>query len=250
MEKPELEESIWRRGWDDTWRAIHSRLFWAIEVFGGGLIALADPILALIFIAGIAIAVWVGATAAAPIRQRNEARKVLAAQNNTQKNLICTPEVLRQNNGPNSHMYLKVKNPFNHTVNNVTVRASDIVPDELSTELRNICSQMNGEPFQTTAYVSDVGPDEWEIDIHPGQEAVFSIIYAGTDGKSVFVLARHIKRTGAMGEFYEHKMNRIEPGSCAFELVVSARDLAPQTLKFRVNISADTTSIEALNGTG
>jgi len=78
MALSELSESIWVRGWADTKHGIGTWQFWVLEVFGGGSLAIfADPLVGLAFVAGTVVALWIGATAAAPIKQRNEARRAL-----------------------------------------------------------------------------------------------------------------------------------------------------------------------------
>ena len=75
-----LLESVWERGWRDTKAALHSLWFWVIEVFGGGAVALVwGGGFALIFVFGVAIALWIGATASAPLRQRREYQDELIA---------------------------------------------------------------------------------------------------------------------------------------------------------------------------
>lgn len=70
-----LSESAWVRGWSDTKKGIGTWQFWLLEVFGGGLMAIfVNPTAALILILGMAVAVWISATASAPIKQRNELR--------------------------------------------------------------------------------------------------------------------------------------------------------------------------------
>lgn len=72
-----FSESAWSRGWSDTKKGLGNWLFWGLEVFGGGLMAIfISPAAALIFILGIAVALWLVATARAPIRQRNELRQM------------------------------------------------------------------------------------------------------------------------------------------------------------------------------
>jgi hypothetical protein len=68
-------ESAWRRGARDTWATRESKWFWGVEVIGSLVIALiGGPVAALVFMVGVIVAVWVGATAGAPIQQRNELR--------------------------------------------------------------------------------------------------------------------------------------------------------------------------------
>jgi len=72
-----LSENAWKRGWRDTKKGLGNWLFWILE-------AIVSPSVALYFNNGwIAIVVaifgfvclYLGATASAPIKQRNEARK-------------------------------------------------------------------------------------------------------------------------------------------------------------------------------
>ena len=78
MAIPILSESIWARGWADTKRGIRTWQFWALEVFGGGLLAIfSHPLVGLVFVAGVVAAIWIGATVRAPFEQRDEARRAL-----------------------------------------------------------------------------------------------------------------------------------------------------------------------------
>ncbi len=71
-------ESAWARGWSDAKRRLADWRFWAAEVLGGGLVGMvANFAIALVFVIGLAVAIWVVATVSAPIRQRNEARSQL-----------------------------------------------------------------------------------------------------------------------------------------------------------------------------
>jgi hypothetical protein len=70
-----VAESLWRRGLRDALAARESKLFWGIEVIGAPVVGIWDgPITSIVFIVGVVLVVWVRATVAAPIRQRDEAR--------------------------------------------------------------------------------------------------------------------------------------------------------------------------------
>jgi hypothetical protein len=72
----ELSENAWARGWRDAKRGVADWRFWLIEVVGGGIVGMyydhAFPVI--VFVLGMALCLWIGTTAAAPIRQRDEAR--------------------------------------------------------------------------------------------------------------------------------------------------------------------------------
>jgi hypothetical protein len=72
----QLSESAWVRGWRDTTRDLADWRFWLVEVVGGGLLGIyyAHLLPSLLFVLGMALYLWITATALAPIRQRNEAR--------------------------------------------------------------------------------------------------------------------------------------------------------------------------------
>ncbi|MEI4263604.1 hypothetical protein [Roseovarius sp. D0-M9] len=71
---PLISQSAWRRGWNDAWNiATTSRAFWAFEAVGGVIIGAINGWWAVAWLAGGCFCVWLGATASAPIRQRNEA---------------------------------------------------------------------------------------------------------------------------------------------------------------------------------
>lgn len=79
MEHP-LNENAWRRGWQDTAQRWKSVWFIILE-------AILAPLLgffvewwwSIVIVAGGMLSIWIGATARAPIKQRNEARLSLLA---------------------------------------------------------------------------------------------------------------------------------------------------------------------------
>lgn len=79
MAEPDLHQSAWARGWSDTMRWLHSFWFWGFEVFVAGAIGIIteDPWAALIVVAAMLILLFAVATIAAPVRQRDEARRTL-----------------------------------------------------------------------------------------------------------------------------------------------------------------------------
>ncbi len=76
MDKAQLSETVWRRGWKDTKAGLGDWRFWAVETVGGLMIGAATESIwvTLIFVIGIFAAVYIGATLRAPYRQRDEAR--------------------------------------------------------------------------------------------------------------------------------------------------------------------------------
>ncbi len=75
MEHP-LNESAWRRGWQDTKTGWKHPLFWALEVIVSpiaGILANNAWVSVLVVFVGV-VSILIGATARAPIVQRNEAR--------------------------------------------------------------------------------------------------------------------------------------------------------------------------------
>lgn len=87
MEYP-LNQRAWRRGWNDTKTVWTSWQFYILDavvaVVIGGLFewywGLAFILLSMFF-------VWLGATASAPIKQRNEARRLLSEMPSKRKNI-------------------------------------------------------------------------------------------------------------------------------------------------------------------
>lgn len=77
MDREQHSESVWRRGWNDTKAALHNLWFWGAEAIGGAVVGVIEAWLVPVWIIGVLVAVWVGATASAPVKQRNEARKQL-----------------------------------------------------------------------------------------------------------------------------------------------------------------------------
>ncbi len=82
MEYP-LNQSAWRRGWNDTKTTWTSWQFYVLDavvavVIGG----LFQWYWGLVIVAFGMFCVWLGATASAPIRQRNEARNLLSTKPN------------------------------------------------------------------------------------------------------------------------------------------------------------------------
>lgn len=87
----DITESAWRRGWNDSKRGWTKWYFVLADM-------IAVPSLAFFVSPGIAVgaaalslfAVWVGATASAPLRQRNEARQALSQQLHPKGDLAVT----------------------------------------------------------------------------------------------------------------------------------------------------------------
>ena len=79
MAELDTTESVWARGWRDIKKGLHSPWFWIAEVFVAGAVGVAiNPWLGLLAVAAGVFILWIGATAGAPFRQRNEARQRVA----------------------------------------------------------------------------------------------------------------------------------------------------------------------------
>ncbi len=77
MEHP-LTESVWRRGWQGTWAGWKNPLFGLFDVLGSSVVgAIFGWYWGVGLFLFVMFAVWVGATASAPVKQRNEARATL-----------------------------------------------------------------------------------------------------------------------------------------------------------------------------
>ena len=87
-----LHESTMRRGWGDFKKGLTSWQFWAIQALGGGIVGLMNPEKVLAFIAAVAAAMWIGATATAPVKQRNEARARLRSFVTPKFKVVSEPE--------------------------------------------------------------------------------------------------------------------------------------------------------------
>lgn len=142
MDAPDLSESIWARGWSDTKRGLKSWQFLALEVIGGGVMGFfVNPIAAIVFLVGVAIALWIGVTVSAPVRQRDEARQYshfLKEMLNAKVDVrivsesLVTPEMSRGKlDGPRPyHLFLVIKNASHREINNLIVRLTRITLDE------------------------------------------------------------------------------------------------------------------------
>ncbi len=77
----QFSESAWARGRRDCKRVFHDWRFLVIELVGSPVIGVltSNAWVAVYFAVGILAAVWIGATASAPVRQRNEARREIMA---------------------------------------------------------------------------------------------------------------------------------------------------------------------------
>lgn len=82
-----LFESIWPRGWRDTKSGWADWRFWIAEILVGGISAMIEPWLGIFAVLGLAVAVWIGATARASFKQRDEARIAVQACDNQIKDL-------------------------------------------------------------------------------------------------------------------------------------------------------------------
>ncbi|MCH7662980.1 MAG: hypothetical protein IH859_03810 [Chloroflexi bacterium] len=96
MEERPISESAWSRGWADFKEWLGSWQFWAVEVFGGGLVGIlsGSPVIALYFIFGMAAMLWIGTTVRAPVKQRNEARNFIAQFVGARANLSPIAEII------------------------------------------------------------------------------------------------------------------------------------------------------------
>jgi len=82
MERP-IKESAWKRGWHDTTTAWKSLPFVILDALGCVVIgAVFGWYWALGLFIFAMLCVWIGATASAPIKQRNEARAMLGKMEN------------------------------------------------------------------------------------------------------------------------------------------------------------------------
>ena len=76
MEYP-IDESAWRHGWSDTKKAWKTWKFYVFDLLAGGLIGgFFEWYWGLAVVGFGMLCVWMGATASAPLRQRDEARKL------------------------------------------------------------------------------------------------------------------------------------------------------------------------------
>lgn len=76
MEKHPLSESVWRRGWQDTKAVWKSWQFYVFDALGGVIVGgVFEWYWGLALVVFGMICVWMGATARAPVKQRNEARQ-------------------------------------------------------------------------------------------------------------------------------------------------------------------------------
>ena len=73
MERP-LNESAWQRGWQDAMRGWKSVWFIILEAIVAPLLGLfVEWWWSIVAVAGGMLCIWIGATAKAPHKQRNEA---------------------------------------------------------------------------------------------------------------------------------------------------------------------------------
>ena len=139
---PNLSESAWARGWSDTKRGLKSWQFVALEVIGGGVIGIAaNPFAAIVFLVGVAFALWMGAAISAPVRQRDEARQyshLLKALVNEKVDVriesesLVTPEMSRGKlDGPRPYrLFLVIKNVSHRKIDNLIAKLTRITLDE------------------------------------------------------------------------------------------------------------------------
>jgi hypothetical protein len=99
LEEKTLQEGILSRAGRDTKTCIHHWLFWAVEFFGGGAMAMISPALGLIFVASVLVAILIVNIALAPVRQRDEARGVLRAERESQIQSDRQPDIVYDDHG-------------------------------------------------------------------------------------------------------------------------------------------------------
>ncbi len=115
-----FDESVWKRGGRDANKAVHTTTYWMLEVFGGGIVALEfGGWYAFFFVGGMVIAIWIGATAAAPIKQRNEHRiELLALQSSSTTAPLMAADFQCESNHGN---WLRIRNLGPGRAFNITI---------------------------------------------------------------------------------------------------------------------------------
>lgn len=90
----DLRETVWRRGWEDAKRAWTDWRFVLADMVALPVLAIFVSVQVAVVVAALSLfAVWVGATASAPLRQRNEARRLAGSalkENGTQQLIRVT----------------------------------------------------------------------------------------------------------------------------------------------------------------
>ena len=79
MDENALSESVLRRGWRDTKDWALGFKFLVADLGGAAVLGLIsqNPWVAVIYVMGLFVVLWIAATASAPIRQRNELRRAI-----------------------------------------------------------------------------------------------------------------------------------------------------------------------------
>lgn len=229
MSELNISESIWSRGWRDTKKGFHTIWFWLAEFIGGGLVSyLINPLVGIIVVILGFFILWIGATAGAPFRQRNEARATV--EDLTSRSLIVTPRI-EYPSEKSVRVYIDIVNETKGTIHGVIACIDKITNgvEEAKTK------PMIGRNLVIDGPSDHTNPSKSTTDLHPGQSVTFGVAGVGTlPGKITFLFPRTQRMTTSDGRVsYGIAGERHVPaGHLRVSVVVRGEDANPEIMLF------------------
>jgi hypothetical protein len=220
-----MSESAWARGWADTKQGLADWRFWAAEVFGGGFVAVYyDPVLALVFVLGLAVALWLGATVSAPVRQRDEARTALEAR------LARSLEFTWRQNDNKFLETTKRKGVKNSSmlVGRVAVKNRSYTESIRGVDVSLINYKIDGESRFTSIdrHLRNNSTGQQKTDLHARREANFNLFYVMDNDPLL-----------RLGLFIDGDSIPLSQGKYALKVTASADDMGREDAFFFLDFS-------------
>lgn len=239
--RPNLSEGLLARGWQDTKRGLASWQFWALEVFGGGFLGIwaQNAVIVLVFVGGMFLLLWLGATATAPVRQRNDLRRYAEATVADDKpRLVVQPIIERMAEGHQTKVRLQVENPSRFTVRNVTVELGQLIDANGIEQRTGQKGRALGKFFRAEGYFQSYGPDTYKVDIGPKDKAIYAIVNAHAENFHVFLVIRDEKMTSPDGQvFYSlSRDDKINAEPYTLITLIRGEDIIPIEVRFSIII--------------
>lgn len=248
MAGPNLSESVWARGWSDTKHALGTWWFWALEVFGAGSIGVytQDPVVGLIAVAAIAAALWIGATAGAPVRQRNEQREhIRNLEDSLSSRRVEIKREIRPIGDDSYELVVYVHNPTSNTVRNVSASLLRVEPEPVDVEHRKTVKKLIGLPLRPQGLRNHHSPTPQHINVQPDQTCGFDIAKVHLSKVIALSVAATTQAQNGTGRtVYTHGVDRGIPlpqgSSYKISIIIRGDDISAHHVSFHVDSGRST----------
>lgn len=196
-----LDESLWRRGWRDTKVGWTSWQFVILDVVGGGVVGLVFEWgwgLGLILF-GV-FCVWVCATARAPIKQRDEARRLIP-QSATKRLIVQYDGKIYETGDGCRWLRLRVENPTALPIHNCYGKLLDrrlvSYPCIIEKELTQV--EVSPEAGRRSSEHQELPPEGHRFPWLPTQLPETTRTISGHNGHDYLYIVAKRKQTGCFG---------------------------------------------------